>query len=177
MKIRIHTKLWESAGILINLAYAILYLFDSALCWPFAIAGAAVYLNLCFTKKLFGESILQLFYICGALLAWTMPNYTINLNTRTVSFHILVLLITFACWIIIAILFKKQKGRLPFLDAFILTFSLAGTFYQLTYDPLNWWYFLITNSLSIFTFWKSGLKASIVLYLIYAGISLAGILR
>jgi nicotinamide riboside transporter PnuC len=113
----------------------------------------------------------------GAFLAWLAPNFTVDINNRTWPFHLLILFITLSLWIISGFIVKKQKGRFPFLDAFILTFSLAGTFYQLTYDPLNWWYFLITNLLSIYTYWQSGLKTSIILYLVYAAISLAGILH
>lgn len=177
MKNLIHTIWIESVGILFNLTYTLLYFFESSWCWLFAILGACIYLYLCFTKQLFGESFLQICYVGGAFLAWLAPNFTVDINNRTWPFHILILFITLSLWIISGFIFKKQKGRFPFLDAFILTFSLAGTFYQLTYDPLNWWYFLITNLLSIYTYWQSGLKTSIILYLVYAAISLAGILH
>jgi nicotinamide mononucleotide transporter len=170
-------NLFEFLGILSNLTYTILYFYESSWCWPFAILGAIIYLYLCFAKKLFGESLLQIFYVAGAMLAWINPNFTLNLNTRTPNFHLLILFLTCSIWIFTAFLFRSKKGSYPFLDAFILTFSLAGTFYQLTFDPLNWWYFLLTNVFSIYTYWRSGLKASVILYLIYASISLAGILR
>jgi nicotinamide riboside transporter PnuC len=166
---------FEFLGILFNLTYSVLYLLEIQWCWLFAILGGIFYFILCLKSKLIGESILQLIYIFGAALVWCWPNSHFETNYTGTAYHLFVLAISLVIWGISFTIFKNRKGNLPVLDSFIFSFAITGTYYQLMYDPINWYYFICVNLLSIYTFWKSGMKFSILLYLTYIVLCIIGI--
>lgn len=93
------------------------------------------------------------------------------------SHHILFLFGAIVLWQLLFLVLKKRNSALPQLDAFVLAFALAGTVLQILYIESNWYYFVAVNSISIYTYWTRGLKKSIVLYLVYLGLSIYGIIQ
>jgi nicotinamide riboside transporter PnuC len=94
-----------------------------------------------------------------------------------ITHHLLFLLGAIVLWQLFFLVLKKRNSALPQLDAFVLAFALAGTALQILYIESNWYYFLAVNSISIYTYWTRGLKKSIVLYLVYLGLSIYGIIH
>jgi nicotinamide riboside transporter PnuC len=72
---------------------------------------------------------------------------------------------------------KKRNSALPQLDSFVLALALAGTVLQILYIEMNWYYFILVNLVSIYTYWNRGMKKSVLLYLIYLGLSVYGIIQ
>jgi nicotinamide riboside transporter PnuC len=84
---------------------------------------------------------------------------------------------TIALWQILSYVLKQRKSALPQLDGFVLAIALAGTILQLLYIELNWYYFILVNITSIYTYWNRGMKKSVILYLVYLGLSVYGIIH
>ncbi len=167
----------EILAILSSLAYTVLYLLESVWCWPLAILGSSIYFYLCRKANLQGESWLQLFYVGFAVFGWLNSNSSFDHAKWNIEQHLLFLLGSILLWQLFFLILKKRNSALPQLDAFVLAFALAGTVLQILYLESNWYYFIAVNSISIYTYWTRGLKKSIVLYLIYLGLSVYGIIQ
>ncbi len=167
----------EILAILSSLAYTVLYLLESAWCWPLAILGSLIYFYLCRKANLQGESWLQLFYVGFAVYGWINVTAAFQHPEWKITHHLLFLLGAIVLWQLFFLVLKKRNSALPQLDGFVLAFALAGTALQILYIESNWYYFLAVNSISIYTYWTRGLKKSIVLYLVYLGLSIYGIIH
>ena len=167
----------EILAILSRLAYTVLYLLESTWCWPLAILGSAIYFYLCRKANLQGESWLQLFYVGFAVYGWINVTAAFQHPEWKITHHLFFLLGAIVLWQLLFLVLKKRKSALPQLDAFVLAFALAGTVLQILYIESNWYYFMAVNSISIYTYWTRGLKKSIVLYLVYLGLSIYGIIQ
>lgn len=167
----------EILAILASLAYTALYLLESAWCWPLAILGSSIYFYLCRKANLQGESWLQLFYVGFAVYGWVNTSASFQHPTWKTTHHLFFLCGAVVLWQMFFLLLRKKKSALPQLDAFVLAFALAGTILQILYIESNWYYFIAVNSISIYTYWTRGLKKSIVLYLVYLGLSIYGIIQ
>jgi len=165
----------EILAILSSLAYTVLYLLESAWCWPLAILGSLIYFYLCRKANLQGESWLQLFYVGFAVYGWINATGDFQHPEWKFSHHLFFLFGAIVLWQLLFLVLKKRNSALPQLDAFVLAFALAGTVLQILYIESNWYYFVAVNSISIYTYWTRGLKKSIVLYIVYLGLSIYGI--
>jgi nicotinamide mononucleotide transporter len=167
----------EILAILTSLAYTVLYLLESAWCWPLAIIGSAIYFYLCRKANLQGESWLQLFYVGFAVYGWINTTVAFQHPVWKTSHHILFLFGAIVLWQLLFLVLKKRNSALPQLDAFVLAFALAGTVLQILYIESNWYYFILVNVASIYTYWNRGMKKSVILYLVYLGLSVYGIIH
>lgn len=167
----------EILAILSSLAYTVLYLLESAWCWPLAILGSGIYFHLCRKANLQGESWLQLFYVGFAVFGWLNTESAFQNAHWTITSHLAFLFGTIVVWLLLFLFLKKRKSALPQLDAFVLAFALAGTVLQIFFVETNWYYFIAVNAVSIYTYWNRGMKKSIVLYLVYLALSIYGATR
>ena len=165
----------EILAILASLAYTVLYLLESAWCWPLAIVGSAIYFYLCRKANLQGESWLQLFYVGFAVFGWLYNSTALEHPNWSITNHLLIFLFAIIVWQIFFHVLKKRKSALPQLDALVLSFALIGTVLQILYVEMNWIYFFVVNAVSIYTYWTRGMKKSIILYLAYLALSIYGI--
>ena len=167
----------EILAILSSLAYTVFYLMEWSLCWPFAIVGSLLYFYLCRKANLQGESWLQLFYVGFAAYGWIAPNISFQDPNWHWNLHLYFALGSIVLWQILAVILKKRDSALPQLDSFVLALALSGTVLQILYIEMNWYYFILVNLVSIYTYWNRGMKKSILLYLIYLGLSVYGIIQ
>jgi nicotinamide mononucleotide transporter len=165
----------EILAILSSLAYTVFYLMEWSLCWPFAIVGSLLYFYLCRKANLQGESWLQLFYVGFAVFGWLYNSTAFEHPNWSLTNHLLIFLFAIIIWQIFFHVLKKRKSALPQLDALVLSFALVGTVLQILYVEMNWIYFLVVNAVSIYTYWSRGMKKSVILYVVYLGLSLYGI--
>lgn len=168
-------KILEIFAIGANLAYTLLYLGESQWAWLFAILGALAYFILCKTHNLVGESWLQLFYLLAALLGWWAPLSNFDSHFDTLQLHLVILFSTLAIWMLAKKILVGRKTSFPWLDSFALIFGITGTLLQVLYSPINWYYFILVNGVSAYTYWNKGMKLSLILYIIYSLLSLQGI--
>jgi nicotinamide mononucleotide transporter len=167
----------EILAILASLAYTIFYLIESAWCWPFAIFGSAIYFYLCRKANLQGESWLQLFYVGFAVFGWLNSSNVFEHPEWNSKHHLLFFLAAIIFWQLCFLILKKRKSALPQLDSLVFAFAIMGTVLQIFYVEMNWFYFLVVNTVSIYTYWTRGLKKSIGLYIVYLGLSIYGIIQ
>lgn len=168
-------KFLEIFAIASNLAYTLLYLSESNWAWLCAILGALAYFWLCKSYNLVGESWLQIFYLAAALFGWWAPVSNFDSHFDSLKLHLVILGGTVLLWLVAKRVLVGRKTSFPWLDSFALVFGITGTVLQVLYSPVNWYYFLLVNGVSAYTYWNKGMKLSLILYLIYFLLSLQGI--
>lgn len=164
----------EILAIALGLAYTILYIKEIQYCFVFAILGAGIYTYLCFKRKIFAESFLQVFYIFTAFYGWYNWG-EFNENSYTLFTQLLFLGITMLVTISVGFFLKiKTESKLPFMDAFTTVFSLTGTWLMVNFIHETWLYFIVINTISMFLYYQRGMKLSVFLYAFYVYLSIAG---
>ena len=164
----------EILAIVFGLVYTVLYIQEVQYCFLFAFFGAAIYAYLCYQKKIFAESFLQVFYIVTAIYGWfNWGEFNENSYSR---FTQLILLLTSILVMLLTGYLLKQKtdSKLPYLDSFTTIFSLTGTWLMVNFIHETWLYFTAINIVSMFLYYQRGMKLSVVLYAFYVYLSIAG---
>ena len=72
---------------------------------------------------------------------------------------------------------KNTKTKMPYLDAYTSIFSLTATWFMVNFAHENWLYWMAIDSVSIYLYYKRGLKLSTILYAFYFYLAIAGYFR
>ena len=162
----------EIAAVTLSVAYTWMYL-KGYLPWAFipAALGAGIFSYICWNKKIYAESALQVFYI--GLAGLGLIGYG---NGVAISglFHLILLSGAVIGTVVLGVILKNTDSMLPFLDAFTTVFSLAATWLMINMIHENWLYWIVIDTVSIYLYAKRGLKLSSVLFLLYLLLALDG---
>ena len=166
-------RLIEIVAVTLSVSYTWMYL-KGYLPWAFipAALGAGLFAYICWNKKIYAESALQVFYI--GLAGLGLIGYG---NDVTISglFHLILLSGAVIGTVVLGVILKKNTdAMLPFLDAFTTVFSLAATWLMINMIHENWLYWIVIDTVSIYLYAKRGLKLSSVLFLLYLLLALDG---
>jgi len=166
-------RLIEIAAVTFSVAYTWMYL-KGYLPWAFipAALGAGLFAYICWNKKIYAESALQVFYIGLAGLGLIGYGNDVHISGL---FHLILLLSAVIGTVVLGVILKKTTdAMLPFLDAFTTVFSLAATWLMINMIHENWLYWIVIDTVSIYLYAKRGLKLSSVLFLLYLLLALDG---
>lgn len=162
----------EVLAIILSFLYTFLYIKELKICFLFGFIGAAIYVYLCFKKKIYVESSLQLFYVFMAVYGWVNWSRKPNPIEFTQNEHIILLVSSVVLTILVGFLFQKfSDTKLPFIDAFTSIFSVSATWLMVNYIHETWLYFIAVNFVAMFLYYTRGLKWSVLLYFVYFTIS------
>ena len=167
----------ETFAVVFYLLYTVLLTYGIIFCWPAALLGASLYIYLCYEKKLFAETALQVFYFVSAIYGWASwsasPDFEII--SLGINFNAAMIFAGFAFVGISGFLLRKHtKAALPFVDSFTTIFSITGTFLMIYVVLENWLYFIVINAVSIFLYSKRKLYLTSLLYFIYLILTING---
>ena len=168
-----NTKLIEVAAVTLSVAYTWMYL-KGYLPWAFipAALGAGLFAYLCWNRKIYAESALQVFYI--GLAGYGLAGYGNGVQISGL-FHLVLLSSAVLGTVVLGVILKKTTdAMLPFLDAFTTVFSLAATWLMINMIHENWLYWIVIDTVSIYLYAKRGLQLSSVLFLLYLLLALDG---
>ena len=166
-------KLIEVAAVTFSVAYTWMYL-KGYFPWAFipAALGAGLFAYLCWNRKIYAESVLQVFYI--GLAGLGLAGYGNDVQVSEL-FHLVLLSGAVLGTVVLGVILKKTTdAMLPFLDAFTTVFSLAATWLMINMIHENWLYWIVIDTVSIYLYAKRGLKLSSVLFLLYLLLALDG---
>jgi nicotinamide mononucleotide transporter len=142
--------------------------------WAFipAALGAGLFAYICWNKKIYAESALQVFYIGLAGLGLIGYGNDVQISGL---FHLILLSGAVIGTVVLGVILRKTTdAMLPFLDAFTTVFSLAATWLMINMIHENWLYWIVIDTVSIYLYAKRGLKLSSVLFLLYLLLALDG---
>jgi nicotinamide mononucleotide transporter len=150
--------------------------------WPLAIASSAMYALLFADSRLYGEAGLQFVFIAVAFWGWWQWRRGTGADGAPLRVHRLgprqrwaALAATAAMWPVLALaLDHLTDSDVPWLDALPTVGSLTGQFLLARKVVENWPVWLAVNVVSVGLFAVKGLWLTVVLYALFALLSLVG---
>jgi nicotinamide mononucleotide transporter len=150
--------------------------------WPLAIAASAAYALLFADSKLYGEAALQGVFIAVAIWGWRqwlvgrdaagapLAVHRLSLRGRAVAAAA-----TLAAWPLLGLLLDRvTDSDVPYFDALPTVASITGQVLLARKRVENWPVWLGVNVVSVALFAHKGLWLTVVLYGIFALLSIAG---
>jgi nicotinamide mononucleotide transporter len=145
-------------------------------------ASSVLYALLFADSRLYGEASLQLFFVAMSAWGWWQWLRGRGGDGAALVVHSLspralkgVALATFAAWPLVGWLLQRATDSdVPFLDALPTVGSVAGTFLLGRKTLENWPVWLAVNVFSLGLFAYKGLWLTVLLYALFAALSVAG---
>ena len=165
----------EPLAVVLNVAYTLGY--QAGAPWTFVVggAGSAVFLLICWQRRMKLEALLWLFYIGMAVYAglavqeaWPDP-----LPVASLSAHALSIAIGAAGWWALNRAFRGKSWK-PGLDAFTTVGSLVATYWMMQFVHANWLYWMVINAASVALYSSRGLKWGTALFVVYTLLAVEG---
>lgn len=164
---------WEIAANGFNTASILLAGRNSAHTWWTGIVGCLLFAFVFFDTRLYADLTLQIFFIVTSVLGWwnwLHGRKGAELPIRQTQLPLL--LLQMAGGVIVAIgygwlLHRFTKAYAPFLDSFILAFSVLGQFLLMGRRLENWWCWLLVNTIAVPLYAVRGLRVTALLYAVF----------
>ena len=167
----------EILAVLLNLGYTGFYILGYRWCFILAFFGSIIFIGLTFKRKIVAESLLHAFYVYMAVHGWMKWNATGEANGLTGNEHLLLLGTGVVVWLSSALWLRRFSiSKMPFVDTFTTIFSVLATWIMVNFDPINWWYWLVIDSASIFLYWKRKLYFGAIMFVIYLVLAIIGLI-
>lgn len=150
--------------------------------FPVGMAASVVQGVLFFRETFYADTLLQVFYFF--ILAWgwhhwrhpgggeerELPVTLLGIQ----GWGILLLLAGVATvgWAMVAE--RWTDSRMPWRDAFLAAFGVAGQVLQARKQIDNWPLWVVVNAVAVVTYWHAGMAFTGILYLVYLAMAVAG---
>ena len=150
--------------------------------WPLAIASSLLYMLLFAHSKLYGEASLQIFFVAVALWGWwqwlrgrTVQGEPLRVHHLGVRTAWLAAGATLAAWPLLGLLLSRATDSdVPYMDALPTVASVTGQILLGRKVVQNWAVWLFVNVFSVGLFAYKGLWLTVLLYAVFAVLSLLG---
>lgn len=165
----------EFLAVVFNLLFTWLYILASPWCFLFGILGPILLLFLCYQRKLYADSFLQMAYIGFAIFGYLQVAAGWQALQLPSSNHaILIGIGLVATYISGKLLSTKTDAQYPYLDSFTTAFALIATFLMMIPVKEAWLYFLVINMTSLFMYAKRQLYFGAFMFAVYLVMSIDG---
>jgi nicotinamide mononucleotide transporter len=150
--------------------------------WPLAIVASLLYALLFADAKLYGEAGLQLLFVVVSFWGWWQWLRGTGANGQPLQVTRLapraraaVLAATLLAWpLLAALLMRTTDSDVPWFDALPTVGSVAGQILLARKHIENWPVWLVVNVISVALFAYKGLWLTVILYALFALLSVAG---
>lgn len=172
----------EITAFVLSIAMVLANLRVNVMGWPLAIASSLLYALLFADSKLYGEAALQLFFIAIALWGWWQWLRARGVDGQALVVHRLsnrqrwtCACATLAAWPVLALALRGlTDSDVPWLDALPTVASVTGTLLLGRKALENWVVWLGVNVFSVGLFAYKGLWLTVLLYAVFAVLSVVG---
>jgi nicotinamide mononucleotide transporter len=172
----------EIAAFVLALAMVLLNMRVNPLAWPLALITSLMYWLLFANSGLYGEAGLQLFFAAVATWGWwewlrgtDAVGKPLKVRSLSKAGRMKLLLATLAAWPLLGLfLLRHTDSTVPWWDAFPTIASLSGQWLLGRKYVENWPTWLVVNVVSVALFAYKGLWLTVLLYALFAALSLAG---
>lgn len=167
----------ETIAVLSSLLYTVLITYDIIWCWLFSFIGVVLYLVLCYRKRLYAESFLQLFYLATTIYGFL--NWGDGLSSSPTElpweWHLGFIgagaLLFFTAG---KLLRHFSDAASPYLDTFTTVFGILATLLMILLYPSNWLYWIVIDAVSVYLYYRRGLFLTSGLFALYTVLSVNG---
>lgn len=172
-------RLLEVLAVVCSLLYTVLIKEGIVWCWLFSLIASLIYLYICFKRRIYAESLLQLFYVFTTVygyLNWG-EGLSENLPKLNWQMHAAIALSGLAMVLVSGkLLSRMSDAATPFIDSFTTIFSIFATLLMINLFPSNWIYWIVIDAVSIYLYFSRKLYLTSLLFLLYTIISIDGYL-
>ena len=175
-------SIWEVVAVILGIAYLVLAMRQSMLCWYAAFGSTAIFSWLFWDVSLVMESGLNVYYLIMAIYGWSVwrgnkekSETNVAIKTWSLSRHALVI----SGIILMSLatgygLEKNTSAALPYLDSFT-TWGAVITTYMVAQKVLeNWLYWLVIDTVAIYLFIDRELYLTALLMVVYVVLATIG---
>ncbi len=171
---------WESVAVLLALLYLVLAVRRSIWCWYAAFSSTLIYLVIFYTKLLYMESALQIFYAAMAVYGWWQwrggeAGGELPISRLTWGRHVRLVALIGVGTVGFGFLMSRTAAALPWLDSFTTVAAVIATWMVARKILENWYYWLVIDSVSIYLYLSRGLVLTAVLFGLYIILIVVGI--
>jgi nicotinamide mononucleotide transporter len=171
---------WELVAVLLAIAYLMLAVRESLWCWPAAFASTLIYTIIFWRVALLMESALNVYYMGMAVYGfwqwrWGGGGNGVAIRVWPWKTHATIVTGTGLVSLVAGWLMATQTSAdWPFLDAATTCYAVAATILVARKELLNWVYWIVIDSVSIFLYLDKGLLLTAALFLLYIGLAILG---
>lgn len=175
---------WEMLAVVLALAYLLLAMKESVLCWYAAFASTLIYCFLFWDVSLIMESALQIFYLVMAVYGWWQWRHhadgkqDLAIHCWPLKTHLLVISAVAVLTVGFGYtLSKSTSAAMPYLDSFT-TWGAVVTTYMVTRKVLeNWIYWIVIDGASVYLYLDRGLYLTALLFVLYVVLVVFGFVQ
>ena len=172
----------ELIAFVLSIAMVLANLRVNPIGWPLAIVSSLLYALLFADSKLYGEASLQIYFVLMSFWGWWQwlrgtagDGSALTVHTLALRGRWLALLATLAAWPLLALfLMRVTDSDVPWLDALPTVGSVCGQLLLGRKLVENWPTWLAVNIFSVGLFVYKGLWLTVILYALFAALSLWG---
>lgn len=163
----------EIVAAALAVAYLLLAIPESILCWVAAFVSSCLYVWVLFHARLYMESLLNGFYAVMAVygyLQWQPRGASLSLVVHRwpLRLHVLALILVLMLAAVSSFFLRRYTAAAsPFLDSLVTWSSVFATFLvaRKVYENWHWW--LVTDSVSLGLYVWRGLYLTALLFALY----------
>jgi nicotinamide mononucleotide transporter len=174
----------ETGAVAFALAYLVLAIRQSQLCWPAAMISVALSLVLFYDARLYMEAALQVFYFAIAIYGWYQwrlggTGHTgVAITLWSARTHAVVIVAVIALSASFgAALAARTDAALPYADSFTTIGALVATYMVARKVLENWIYWFVLDSVSVFVYVARELYLYAALFVLYLVLIVIGYRR
>jgi nicotinamide mononucleotide transporter len=172
----------EIAAFVLSVAMVVCNMRVWPVAWPLAIAASLLYGLLFADSRLYGEASLQLFFVAVSLWGWWQwlrgtdaAGCALQVGRLSTRERAAVAVATLAAWPLVGwLLARTTDSDVPYFDALPTVGSVAGQLLLGRKRIENWLVWLAVNVVSVGLFAVKGLWLTVLLYALFAGLSVLG---
>lgn len=147
----------ELTGAMLGVAYVLLAMRQSIWCWPVGILNVSLYIGVFFSARLFGDMVLQAFYLVMGIYGWYQWKYGKSkglggkgLPISRIPAHLAVtaLVATALMSVVFGNILSGTVSTLPYWDGTTTALGLTGTWMTARKYLENWLVWVFADLLS-----------------------------
>jgi nicotinamide mononucleotide transporter len=167
-------SLIELVAVVAAIAYLVLAIRQSILCWFFALVSTAIYIGLFIDARLYMESFLNVFYFGMAAYGWYfwyfggerqsgVPVTRWEWPVHAAALAAVLALSLVSGWL----LDRHSDAAFPYADSMTTFGAFWATFLVARKVLENWWYWLVIDAVSVYLYWARELPLTALLFVGY----------
>lgn len=173
----------EGFAFVLALAMVVCSMFEMPITWPLAIVSSALYVWLFYTSKLYGETIVNVFFVVSGVWGWfqwlfghrrasAAPLRVERLEKKWMAFTLAGW--SFGWFLLALFLSHFTDSDVPWADGFVTAGSFVGTILLARKYIENWPVWIVVNAASVALFIYKSLWLTSVLYAMLFALSFWG---
>ncbi len=171
---------WELLAVAFGIFYVLLAAKESLWTWLFAFLGTLIYTILFWEGALVSSSMLNFYYMIMAVYGFVLwrggkSGKVLEVSSYTLGKNLTIIGIGLVASVVVGYLSNTYIGaNFAYIDAFVMVFSVIATWMLANKILENWLYWIMTDSVATFLYFKSGYYATVVLFSLYVVLAFWG---